>query len=543
MAQFLKQMNFEKILKYQNIFFLILVLIVGIALLFPYHDFQLHLAQGDHGNNFYSFKKALDGQKPYRDFWWVYGPLMLYYYALFYKLLGVNIHSVLIGYGILNLLCGIVLYLSLKIFVKPLVALTGAVWFWVLNPPFEHTYNHIGGILMILIVLYNFFLYIQNPKEKYLFAGLTAVLLLCFIKINFGAAMLMGFVAAVGLADLALKKGFSREKKWFFLAALIGVPLLVVIVHWYLFKGLPVYVIRQCYPFLEGDQPYHSSVINSVKAFFEYKISKITDSYLLGFTTIITLAIGYFAACLCHGRIGREARIRLFAALGGLVVFIILNLNEYLLSAVTYRMYWAEPLITAMLFLILGAALNDLPKVVRIAVCVFIIMMAFSHHSLRSRYVHFIRRYMPLEHAKIYVGNKPQWLSTVTGATNYLNDHLSQNETFLALVDDQLYYFLTGKDSPYPLDTFSEHIKVQPEQEKGVIAALENKKVNYVLFSNRYKSAETGLGTFGETYCRLLSAYILQNYKPVAKFGPWEQVPQWVENHGVIILKRSEPFK
>ena len=89
---------------------LLLVIAAGILLNFPYFNFHIHLAQGDHGNNFYVARRVLQGAIPYRDFWWVYGPLMPYYYALFYKIFGINMHSLLLGYHFLNLLCGVTLY-------------------------------------------------------------------------------------------------------------------------------------------------------------------------------------------------------------------------------------------------------------------------------------------------------------------------------------------------------------------------------------------------------------------------------------------------
>src|SRR3989338_8340466 len=103
-------MDDRSLTKYSRLLSFLLPLAAGIYILWPFHDFQLHLAQGDHGRDLYCFQKTLDGQAPYRDFIWAYGPLMLYYYALCFKLLGVNIHSVLLGYNFLFLLCGLTVY-------------------------------------------------------------------------------------------------------------------------------------------------------------------------------------------------------------------------------------------------------------------------------------------------------------------------------------------------------------------------------------------------------------------------------------------------
>ena len=58
--------------------FLYMTIGVAIYMLAPYLDMQMALAQGDHGRDLYSFERILHGDKPYKDFWWVYGPLLLY---------------------------------------------------------------------------------------------------------------------------------------------------------------------------------------------------------------------------------------------------------------------------------------------------------------------------------------------------------------------------------------------------------------------------------------------------------------------------------
>jgi len=62
--------------KLQQWLFLILTVVCGIILQWPYLDFQPLLAPGDHGHDLYSFQQVYEGKIPYQDFWWVYGPLM-----------------------------------------------------------------------------------------------------------------------------------------------------------------------------------------------------------------------------------------------------------------------------------------------------------------------------------------------------------------------------------------------------------------------------------------------------------------------------------
>ena len=95
----------------------------------PELNFQDHLAQGDHGRDLYAFDAVTHGKLPYKDFWWVYGPLMLYYYGLFFKILGVHITSILLGRALLIILSSVFLYLSAACLMSPGLAFLAATWF------------------------------------------------------------------------------------------------------------------------------------------------------------------------------------------------------------------------------------------------------------------------------------------------------------------------------------------------------------------------------------------------------------------------------
>ena len=86
---------------------LLLVFLAGILITAPYVNYQDFLSQGDHGRDLYAAQAVYRGELPYRDFWWVYGPLMPYYYGLFFKIFGVHISSMILGKLILRILGGI----------------------------------------------------------------------------------------------------------------------------------------------------------------------------------------------------------------------------------------------------------------------------------------------------------------------------------------------------------------------------------------------------------------------------------------------------
>src|ERR1700733_7106226 len=76
---------------------LLSVAAAGIIITAPYVNYQDYLSQGDHGRDLYAAQAVYRGELPYKDFWWVYGPLTPYYYGLFFKIFGTKISSMILG--------------------------------------------------------------------------------------------------------------------------------------------------------------------------------------------------------------------------------------------------------------------------------------------------------------------------------------------------------------------------------------------------------------------------------------------------------------
>ena len=168
-----------KFLKNYSFFiFLSLTIILGIIIFSPYANFQNFLSQGDHGRDLYAAEAVLRGEIPYKDFWWVYGPLMPYYYAAFFKLFGIQIPSILFGKIILNITCGILCYLAVSEIFVPIVAFATSLCFMCFQQDFLFTYNHVGGITLILAIVWMHFAYIRHARAASSLASLIFVFLL-----------------------------------------------------------------------------------------------------------------------------------------------------------------------------------------------------------------------------------------------------------------------------------------------------------------------------------------------------------------------------
>ena len=524
--------------------FFILTLISGMFLVFPFHNFQLKFSQGDNGNDMYCFWRAFEGGRVYQDFWWDYGPLMPYYYGFFFRVFGVSIHGALIGYTLIYFLAGIFFFLALRQVIPSYMSYVATVWFWVFDPRFDHTYNHAGGILFIVITMYFFFRYLKEQKGRDLYMALLCIFLLSLVKLNFGIVALASFVLSLKTVDALDKKSPCANKKQIYFAAIVMVPLLILLVYGSLLQGIPPEHARECLPFLRADRLYHASPWQSLHLLGKTQLDRMRRIFPLLILNILWgCSSGYLLYCLYKGRLDYSMKLKLLGSLSVLLIFFVFHFHEFFLSGVVYRMSWVIPFQVMAMFIIISLAMERMSKTAKIILCCVILWMSFFTHAARYKFVSLLKnpsRYIGHERGKVYVANSNEWMDTVRLASGYLTDHLKDDETFLALIFEPLYYFLTAKESPHRRIVFYEFMGISREEENEIISTLEGKGIRYILLSNKCNYDEQGIGIFGETHCHLLSSYLMRNYQPVAVFGDWNKAPLWAERHAVMILKKKE---
>jgi len=535
-------MSFFK--KYHKPLSLLIVFGLGILICAPYINFQNYLSQGDHGRDLYAAQAVYRGELPYRDFWWVYGPLMPYYYGLFFKIFGVHISSMILGKLILRIIGGILICLGLMQITSEIIAVLCACWFMLFHQDFFFTYNHLGGIVMILGVVYCLLSYIQRKSMKAAWGSLIFIFTLCLIKINFGLAALAVSIITIGICDVLKVEKIGRCSLFFYFTALIGIPLLIFLIYWSLLKGLSVMEIRQCLPYMEGDQPYAMNPLVAISIFLQNTLHTITSNWTnFSFAVILNASIIRSIYLIAKNQLTASRKNILLLSLGMLSLFYVANLHEFLKSGVWYRAFWAQPLSMMISFLFIDTAIQSISKTAFKATLLFLVgLVLYSWFSIYAAVnaAKIESQFLPNPRGGIYIANSPSWIATVEQTTAFLNKTLKPGEIFFALPYDCLYYYLTDKKTPTRQLIFFEHIKIPPEQERSVIAQLEANHTHYVLLSSRaYAHIELGLGFLGKTYCPIIGKYILDNFIPIERFGDWKNEPGWAWNHGTLILKRK----
>ncbi len=516
--------------------FSILTILTGLILFYFYRNFSLFIVQGDHGNNFYCFRRTWEGALPYQDYWWVYGPLMPYYYSAFYSLLGLNMGSVIIGYRLLNVFSMLVFYKIIRIFSKDYFAFTSALFFYIFAPEFPHTYNHAGGILMILGTVYFLLMYSKNKRSVFLYSAVVCIFFLSLIKINFGLAILLGFMISVFFIDHFKRDPNQINDKRIFLLLTFGLmPFSLFLIYRFLTWGLSWDIIRQCFLSIDNE-PSVWPLRNSIPVLIQYYLSlKWEENFLIGLAAVLGI---YFLFCRLQRKetpnpTSQEIKI----VLSILVLFGLCLTPEFLFSGAIYRLYWFEPIRFLIIFLIIGFNFPYLPQFMRFTCCAMIIGLAAHFYIQQTFVIQNNRQYLAWERAKIFMGRNDDWVKTVDQVTNFLKKNLGAKETFFALPSEQIYYFLTDRNSPTRQSDFG--IQITSAQEQEVITALEKQNIRYVLLSNGYRHPDEGMPPLGQKYCRRLMDYIQKHYRLEMTVGDWNKEAGWNINHAVAILKRE----
>ncbi len=530
----------KKKINFQVAFFL-LTLFAGIFMILPFLNFIPMLATGDHGRDFYAYAQTLHGATPYRDYWWVYGPLMPYYYALWMKFLGVSMASVLIGKFFLAILTTLVVFATLALFFPSYLACVGALWFLAFNPDFFFTYNHLGGIFITMLAFYSLTRFIISDIKAWALGALSCLFILCLIKINFGLANLIGFLFILTINKRVQMSAVPLRQLFGFSAFIL---LITTAFYSLISAPLTVTELRQCFPYLKGDEPYNtSSTLITILANIQNLVTSIINQIFLNpISMVLSAGVIFSIIFLITEWIQKRISTRLILMLFSLGILFIVNLNEYFLSGVQYRVYWSKPFSILSVFFLLFAACKRLPRWVGICLAMgiagFLLVDGQTKYAIMQQ-VKTPDRFLSDANAQVYLGNAPAFIETVRQTTDFINKKIPLNENIFVLPYDPLYYYLTNHKSPTRQIIFFDHIHISEKQELQVIDDLETKHVTWVVFSNRVASNEQGLGVFGQTYCPTLAKYISDNFVPAAHFGDWTNPPGWAWNHGMKIWKKK----
>ncbi len=204
------------------------------------HDVYSTFAYEDSGRDLYAAWRFSEGELPYRDFQWNYGPLVLAYYAGLFRLLGPSVLAMMAGYKGLQVAACLFTFVSARRLVGSALAVgAAAVHFFFLN--LHHTFNHAGTSLLIAAWTW---LVVRNtdpgrPLGRGAVGGMAGVVVGLF-----WTKPTMGVAVSLGTCLFLLLKGASPGRRigwpWGRLACVgLLAPALGILGHVPLMWGLP----------------------------------------------------------------------------------------------------------------------------------------------------------------------------------------------------------------------------------------------------------------------------------------------------------------
>ena len=533
--------------------FLCLTLAIGLWSLRPLRDFQYYLSTGDHGRDLYAFEQTMEGRAPYRDYEWLSGPLMPYYYALFFGVFGATIQTALLAQNILILTAGVLVYFTCALWLSPAMAMTAALWYWAFRgPEFFHTYNHIGGLVMILLTLYALLRYLKTPSLRTVFLGATALLALLLIRLNMGLALWGAFFLGLILIDRQRTEAVFLSWKPGRVLLPAGVLLIAALVYWGLLGDQPGYIVYQSFPYGKTQRTDATTgILGSLGLLGHILVKNFTASWPRRLMALLLLSSGLLTGGVLLRHRGRPVIRETVLSLGLLLIVFTASLHEFLASGVFYRLHWSAAIFFILIFYLifwttrLGPRRIFTPTVralLALILCVTAVKQIHNEHHNIAAFKQGLGTVLSVGKNRVYLSQQKQWTEVVHQSVAFLKNHVPPEEAVLVIPFDALYCFLAQRPCASRQLVFFEHILIPPQQEKKIIQEMETKGVDWVLLSNRVRSDEPGMGTFGRTYGRLLHHYIMTRFEPVARFGDWTRPGGWVYPHGTLILRRKTPL-
>ena len=503
------------------------------------------------GRDLYAFWMTHQGYRPYRDYWWQYGPVMPYYFSFFFQAAGAGLASVRIGLGLLFFLCALFSFRTLRVLVSSVPAFLASLAFLSLDIGFvpgsagliniTHTFNHFGTYPFLLLAVGSLWKYFLTRKPRWIYAGAAAIAGMSAVKIHAGLTSCFAFFLAIlaeeGFRVFRDRKKIQLPRLHLGLAAAVWASL-VFTIYAPFFRGLSWEWIDRCF------------TISTGKAFMEdrYTVLQNLKHLVLRFTVWDRGRLFWLAGFSGIGFLGflgmknleQDRKPFFIKAYFSLLLFGV-NAIDYFVDGNIHRVdFWFFPLWVLVAGLSLEALKTLLPSGSRISLALlsFCLLLVLPVLNLREALGWQVPgRYLDFPNGKVFMGGDMESVNVIQKGSAFIRDHTRPTERILALPYDPLYCFLAGRRHAVRELWFGRAALITPREEAGIIQAVEAQKVPLVILSNQAEIPGFGFGYFGRTHCQKLAEYLTGHYQEVKTFGSWD-----IRNpnrHSIKILMRK----
>ncbi|MEW5894506.1 MAG: glycosyltransferase family 39 protein [Candidatus Omnitrophota bacterium] len=508
-------------------YFLILTLLAGIIAVFPQILYQPFLMQGDHGRDLYQYQQTAHGAIPYLDYATDNGPLMPCYYSLFLNTFGDNIQSVLIGYALMILAAGLVIFLIAQHHLAPMTAFLAALWYWAWRgQEFFYTFNHIGALTTGLVTLMFAIKAIHKNDNRFFFSGIFWSLLTFLIRPDIGLAALTSLI----VSSLLFQKNSLMRHKSVFTISTITLAGSVIILNLF-------------FPEILG--PYFKSIewsqfFSNLKQLFQIWFNFAAQTQFTSALSLILISLMLAGLIRMWKDREEEGTVHYFKTLFTVMIFIIFFLGEYLLGSRFFRWIWIMPLTFLTMFYLIDAGMRSLTKWARVTA--YAVLIITCSGLILSQYAQILvskehHAALKINGTYLLMGeDQTLWIDTVQQTTAFIDKHTKPQEPILVLPYDALYGFLARR----PLAT--KETGLFNFNSKQIIREIEEKNIRLILISNRafHHNEETRFGLLGRDYGQEFVDYLNSRYYLAGTYGPWEKTATPIYNHATRIYLKTD---
>ncbi len=532
--------------------FLFAVLMLGLG--FVTHNVFPRLSHEDPGRDVYSTWRFLNGELPYRDFHWTYGPLFLPYLASLFKLLGASLWTALIGFKLAQAVSCAFIFLAARRLFGPSFALAGVALHYYLGE-IDHTFNH--GLVMAFLSIWLWLLVVEGtapgPFSKGRFCGIAAVLMGLFqTKVNYGLGCTAGTLLFVLLKHIQAPGGHFPWARLLFLGA--AWPAVAAIPYVLLMKDLPVDRIMLCHAAGRGKiyltfpvsweqfwiTPLHL-FSNPVWALHDFAV----ENFLLVLSALSTLSWALWR--LFHWMRDRATPFPALAVLSPAVLYILAH--EFLMGSWNAASlgYHASGLYGLVLAGLCRLAVPEIPLLAgrltshhAVSCALVLIWSALAiKDPVRIRW-RGMGQFLDHPGTRIWFWGDPHPMAeygrNMLAIAREFEKITRPDDTCAVFPRGSLYFFLAQRRrSNWLEEADAQFLTDQHEEEARIVREMEERKVRWILFSNyaRYLSTCTLNNNFGEHYARDALDYIRARYEEVSR----------VPRGPLRVYRDGEPFR
>lgn len=521
----------KKIVNKENFLYLTIILIYFIW--FYISNYNVNTVNNSDESYFLNcFHRIYLGQIPYKDFNWVYGPIMLYFFGGLFKIFSVSAITARIGYIILYFAVVVLTYFLAQKIMPRFFAFISAILLIGILKVFCAMYTHIGCTLAGLLILLFILKYFETNKYKYLFlAGIFCGFSLT-VKPSTGLGMLVS-VCVFFIFNYVLDSIVNKKKMMLFDKNLVKQILIYAgfaiffsaAIYFFFLKSLTPEQLRMAFPW-SSMYRYSITIDNSsllpigftITAFRQWFANETIIPFLIRFLPICSIIIILYG--LYFKKFTNIERNILLLTLFMLSI----SAENFVYFGKTHP---SQPVIfiifTYFLFLVRKSLKN------RILVCFFwcifgiflsIYIYTYSVIPVIKKNIMF-GKYINLKRAHLYVPDNNSYYNFIN-IVKYIQDNTCPGDRIFALPVDPFIYFYSERQNATITDT-AEYCTITTEKdEKMLIDELKKYKPKFIIISNTIIVNENIGMIWGQTYEKNIKKYIDDNYHFKVQFGDFK---------------------